>query len=63
MFAGVGGYSYLYEPLWWAGMITSEFAFSFPSNGFGSKPWIPLNDLCAAVSLKLGYSCTYFFKI
>ncbi|GFY94709.1 magnesium transporter, putative [Actinidia rufa] len=23
--AGVGGYSYLYEPLWWVGMITSEF--------------------------------------
>lgn len=23
--AGVGGYSYLYEPLWWAGMITSKF--------------------------------------
>ena len=22
---GVGGYSYLYEPLWWVGMITSEF--------------------------------------
>lgn len=22
--AGVGGYSYLYEPLWWVGMITSE---------------------------------------
>ncbi len=22
--AGVGGYSYLYEPLWWAGMITSK---------------------------------------
>ncbi|KAI8555111.1 hypothetical protein RHMOL_Rhmol05G0148800 [Rhododendron molle] len=22
--AGVGGYSYLYEPLWWAGMITSQ---------------------------------------
>ncbi|XP_034701105.1 probable magnesium transporter NIPA4 isoform X2 [Vitis riparia] len=21
--AGVGGYSYLYEPLWWVGMITS----------------------------------------
>lgn len=21
---GVGGYSYLYEPLWWAGMITSK---------------------------------------
>jgi hypothetical protein len=24
--AGVGGYSYLYEPLWWVGMITSESA-------------------------------------
>lgn len=23
-FAGVGGYSYLYEPLWWVGMTTSE---------------------------------------
>nr|CAN76682.1 hypothetical protein VITISV_037792 [Vitis vinifera] len=23
--AGVGGYSYLYEPLWWAGMITMIF--------------------------------------
>ncbi|WVY94871.1 hypothetical protein V8G54_033959 [Vigna mungo] len=22
--AGSGGYSYLYEPLWWVGMITSE---------------------------------------
>lgn len=27
LFAGVGGYSYLYEPLWWVGMITSEFYF------------------------------------
>ncbi|XP_011625898.1 probable magnesium transporter NIPA3 isoform X3 [Amborella trichopoda] len=25
--AGVGGYSYLYEPLWWAGMITT-YAFA-----------------------------------
>ncbi|KAG7033403.1 putative magnesium transporter NIPA4, partial [Cucurbita argyrosperma subsp. argyrosperma] len=24
--AGAGGYSYLYEPLWWVGMITSEIA-------------------------------------
>ncbi|KAA3482277.1 putative magnesium transporter NIPA6 isoform X2 [Gossypium australe] len=23
--AGVGGYTYLLEPLWWAGMITSKF--------------------------------------
>jgi hypothetical protein len=22
--AGVGGYSYLMEPLWWVGMITSK---------------------------------------
>ncbi|CAN1731300.1 Probable magnesium transporter NIPA4 [Linum perenne] len=25
--AGAGGYSYLYEPLWWIGMTTSEFNF------------------------------------
>ncbi|KAM0031553.1 putative magnesium transporter NIPA [Helianthus debilis subsp. tardiflorus] len=24
--AGVGGYSYLLEPLWWVGMITSELS-------------------------------------
>ena len=23
-YAGVGGYSYLMEPLWWVGMITSK---------------------------------------
>ncbi|KAL0549972.1 hypothetical protein IC582_014467 [Cucumis melo] len=23
--AGSGGYSYLYEPMWWAGMISSKF--------------------------------------
>ncbi|TXG53790.1 hypothetical protein EZV62_019046 [Acer yangbiense] len=26
--AGVGGYSYLYEPLWWVGMITINYANS-----------------------------------
>lgn len=26
--SGSGGYSYLYEPLWWVGMITSEFVHS-----------------------------------
>lgn len=26
-FVGVGGYSYLLEPLWWLGMITSKFLF------------------------------------
>ena len=25
-FAGVGGYTYLREPLWWAGMVTSKCA-------------------------------------
>lgn len=25
--AGAGGYSYLLEPLWWAGMVTSGFFF------------------------------------
>jgi hypothetical protein len=27
-FLGVGGFSYLLEPLWWLGMITSKLAFS-----------------------------------
>ncbi|GMP91398.1 hypothetical protein CsSME_00042117 [Camellia sinensis var. sinensis] len=27
--AGVGGYSYLLEPLWWFGMITSKFFIFF----------------------------------
>lgn len=33
--AGVGGYSYLLEPLWWIGMITSKFFpfFGAPSIG------------------------------
>lgn len=26
-FAGVGGYTYLLEPLWWIGMIISEIFF------------------------------------
>lgn len=28
--SGVGGYSYLLEPLWWLGMITSKFLCSVP---------------------------------
>lgn len=34
-FVGVGGYSYLLEPLWWIGMITSKFFpfFGAPSIG------------------------------
>lgn len=27
--AGVGGYSYLYEPLWWSGMITSKITSAY----------------------------------
>lgn len=29
LITGLGGYSYLYEPLWWAGMITSKIALFF----------------------------------
>ncbi|KAH9696860.1 putative magnesium transporter NIPA6 [Citrus sinensis] len=36
--AGVGGYTYLLEPLWWAGMVTSKFSKSSPSYfGFSSN--------------------------
>lgn len=27
---GVGGYTYLLEPLWWAGMVTSKFSNNSP---------------------------------
>ncbi|KAH9657376.1 putative magnesium transporter NIPA6 [Citrus sinensis] len=37
--AGVGGYTYLLEPLWWAGMVTSKFSKNSPSYfGFSSTP-------------------------
>ena len=29
MFTGLGGYSYLYEPLWWVGMTTSTYLHPF----------------------------------
>lgn len=32
-FVGVGGYTYLLEPLWWIGMIISEISF-LPLRGF-----------------------------
>ena len=28
---GVGGYTYLLEPLWWAGMVTSKYSNSDPT--------------------------------
>lgn len=31
---GVGGYTYLLEPLWWAGMITSKFHLSLQGSGY-----------------------------
>lgn len=32
-FAGVGGYTYLVEPLWWAGMVTSKSSKSLSLSG------------------------------
>jgi len=32
--AGVGGYGYLLEPLWWVGMVTSMFLISLVSSFF-----------------------------
>ena len=48
---GAGGYSYLYEPLWWAGMITSESGFVL---------WAELDRIVCL----LHYCCIYvnFFK-
>ena len=35
MCAGVGGYSYLMEPLWWVGMITSKVSSCNSSRELG----------------------------
>jgi hypothetical protein len=32
--AGVGGYGYLLEPLWWVGMVTSTFLIPLSSSFF-----------------------------
>jgi hypothetical protein len=32
--AGVGGYGYLMEPLWWVGMVTSTFLIPLVSSFF-----------------------------
>lgn len=45
---GVGGYTYLLEPLWWAGMVTSEFSKNSPSYfGFSSNTPTPPRDRVA----------------
>lgn len=36
--AGGGGYTYLLEPLWWAGMITSMLCTHFTPLAFTSIP-------------------------
>jgi len=41
IFVGIGGFSYLLEPLWWLGMITSKLSFFYVNDssfGFG-KIW------------------------
>lgn len=38
-FAGVGGYGYLLEPLWWIGMVTSKFLIPLASSFFTVSGW------------------------
>ncbi|XP_034676469.1 probable magnesium transporter NIPA4 isoform X3 [Vitis riparia] len=56
--AGVGGYSYLYEPLWWAGMITmivGEIA-NFAAYAFAPAILVtPLGALSIIISAVLAY--------
>ncbi|KAH9556705.1 hypothetical protein CY35_07G044500 [Sphagnum magellanicum] len=56
--AGVGGYSYLYEPLWWAGMITmlvGEVA-NFTAYAFAPAVLVtPLGALSIIVSAALAH--------
>ncbi|XP_073012973.1 probable magnesium transporter NIPA4 [Typha latifolia] len=56
--AGVGGYSYLYEPLWWAGMITmivGEVA-NFAAYAFAPAILVtPLGALSIIISAALAY--------
>ncbi|KAG7031036.1 putative magnesium transporter NIPA4 [Cucurbita argyrosperma subsp. argyrosperma] len=49
--AGVGGYSYLYEPLWWVGMITRAGAFLFPV-----KVDLDINVFYVKLACVTGYS-------
>lgn len=56
--AGVGGYSYLYEPLWWAGMVTmivGEIA-NFMAYAFAPAVLVtPLGALSIIVSASLAH--------
>ena len=35
---GVGGYTYLLEPLWWAGMVTSKYSNRDPTLSLSLSP-------------------------
>ncbi|XP_020110139.1 probable magnesium transporter NIPA4 isoform X2 [Ananas comosus] len=56
--AGIGGYSYLYEPLWWAGMVTmivGEIA-NFAAYAFAPAILVtPLGALSIIISAALAY--------
>uniref|UniRef100_A0A5B7BUX3 Probable magnesium transporter n=1 Tax=Davidia involucrata TaxID=16924 RepID=A0A5B7BUX3_DAVIN len=56
--AGVGGYSYLYEPLWWAGMITMIFGEIANFAAYAFAPAIlvtPLGALSIIISAALAH--------
>ncbi|KAK4401983.1 putative magnesium transporter NIPA4 [Sesamum angolense] len=51
--AGVGGYSYLYEPLWWIGMTTMIVGEIANFAAYAFAPAILVTPLCC--------TCTYYF--
>ncbi|KAJ1388024.1 Magnesium transporter NIPA [Sesbania bispinosa] len=61
--AGVGGYYYLLEPLWWVGMITREVA-NFVAYAFAPAVLVtPLGALSIIVSLKHIQAKEYDFML
>ncbi|CAN6444978.1 unnamed protein product [Victoria cruziana] len=63
--AGSGGYSYLYEPLWWAGMITmivGEIA-NFAAYAFAPAILVtPLGALSIIIRCKIYFSILEFIE-
>lgn len=52
-FAGVGGYYYLLEPLWWVGMITSKLLMFFLFLFF--LPMLVLSNCFFLISIIIGF--------
>ncbi|VAH83050.1 unnamed protein product [Triticum turgidum subsp. durum] len=60
--AGVGGYSYLYEPLWWAGMITMIVGEVANFAAYAFAPAILVTPLGALSIIIKRRSCRHYVK-